>query len=417
MSTTYDDSSPQTERLLYSPHKALDAVLALGAIPKRLFRIFYPLWRVRVEGRQRLATDFEELEWYMERGIHEGGLTSVATLAHFFGLEARFVERLVNFLRAIGHIVEGTGPLALTPLGRESLQARVRYQEQRTSAWLYFDGLDSRPLTLEHYAIPVYDDLSANSSFFALYQFDREWDPISLRRLMETPSDRHNFNLPDELTHIDRPLAQEPTYMPIYVVERLGRATTDLPLFLVFSRVRSLRDTVLEPVVNQDILTQEAFRQLRAGDLEHAAQGHLARCGLREDEWYLQANGPWGAQVMVDAGALRRLTQQATADSEARSLTIRDVGKYLLAYDWCLWLTCDDVAVRQEAAIAQLLEWLQFTTANPTSADLARRIRQMAERLRIDPITPDVLLEAAAQQGQARAVERLDGMEAGVDSL
>jgi hypothetical protein len=136
--------------------------------------------------------------------------------------------------------------------------------------------------------------------------------PHFLTALDGDPFDRHNFNLPDELTHIDRPLAQEPTYMPIYVVERLGRATTDLPLFLVFSRVRSLRDTVLEPVVNQDILTQEAFRQLRAGDLEHAAQGHLARCGLREDEWYLQANGPWGAQVMVDAGALRRLTQQAT---------------------------------------------------------------------------------------------------------
>jgi hypothetical protein len=108
MSTTYDDSSPQTERLLYSPHKALDAVLALGAIPKRLFRIFYPLWRVRVEGRQRLATDFEELEWYMERGIR-GRVDLGGDLAHFFGLEARFVERLVNFLRAIGHIVEGTG--------------------------------------------------------------------------------------------------------------------------------------------------------------------------------------------------------------------------------------------------------------------------------------------------------------------
>ena len=60
MSAIYDHDSI-TERVLYSPHKALDAVLDLGAIPKRLFRVFY-----------RNTAKVTPLRWLREQAIAHG---------------------------------------------------------------------------------------------------------------------------------------------------------------------------------------------------------------------------------------------------------------------------------------------------------------------------------------------------------
>jgi len=76
---------------LYSHFKALDQVQELGFIPVRLFKVLYPLWWVRVDGQQRIATEFDQLEWYMERGLMEAGFSSMAELAAFYGLELSFV--------------------------------------------------------------------------------------------------------------------------------------------------------------------------------------------------------------------------------------------------------------------------------------------------------------------------------------
>ncbi len=409
MNASESGSRSDFERLLYSPHRALDATLDLGALPRRLLRLFYPLWRVKVTGRKRVAGDFSELEWFIVRGIH-GGLTATAALAQFFGLEPRFVGKLVDFLRGIGHI-EGDDYLALTPLGQESFQARVRYQELTEDAWLYFDGLDSRPLTLEHYAIPVYTDLAINSSFQAFYRFGRRWDTLSLDALMQHP-DRARFNLPDEITHIEPPRENDPAavHIPLYVVERQSQAGVedDMPFF-VFSRIRSLRDAVLEEVINRDFLTLDTLRLTPAGSLVAAVNDVMARRGLKDDEWYLQPESPWGAQVMVDGQAVRRLARRGSGGDQ-RLLSARDVGGYLLAYDWCVWLTCDDAELRHDAAAARLVEWLQFTPTLPTAQDLARRQALLGERLHVPALSSEALTEVAARQGMTRALERLDAL-------
>ncbi len=404
------DANSTSDRLLYSSHKALDAVLELGAIPQRLFRVAYPVWRVRVEGRQRIATDFEELEWFIERGMDEAGLRSVEELVQFFGLEARFVRKLVGFLRGIGHIAGDDAHLTLTELGATSVQDRVRYQEEETSALLYFDGLGSRPLTREHYAVPIYDDLRQVKAFRLLYLFGHQWDEGALQRLMALP-DRDKYNLPDEVTHAT-PLGREPAYMPVYIVERQVDGSANLPLYLVFSRIRSMRDAILEEAVNVESVAQVPLRQARQDNLEWAVERYLSRRGLDRNEWYLRRNGPLGAQVMVNAQVLAR-SHRSSVEDEGRTLTVRDVGKYFLTHNWCVWLTCDDVGIRRQAAIERLLEWLQHVMATPTSEQLQRRLVTTREQLGIKPISPDTLMNAAQRQGLARALERLEVLVTG----
>ena len=403
------DSS--VERLLYSPYKALDAVLDLGTVPQRLFRVFYPVWRVKVEGRQRIPTNYEELEWFLERGVHEVGLRSVEELAQFFGLEARFVHKLVEFLRSIGHVEGDDARLALTGLGLTSVQERIRYQDLETSARLYFDGFGSRPLTLEHYAIPMYTDLPS-TRFKAFYDFEDCWNEKALDQLMER-NDRNKYNLPDEVTHTEL-LDRELVYLPVYIIERRPDELEELASFLVFSRIRSLRDEVLETAVNAEERILTVLREARWKNLDEIVEHSLSRRGLGKDNWYLQRNGPWGLQVTVDTRAIGKSRHYAEGDRDSEKLAVRNVGKYLLAYDydlaydWCVWLTCDDDKVRRQAAIEQLIEWLQGVTAMPTAQDLHRRLATMRERLHVKTISTDVLMDVAEKRGLARAVERLE---------
>lgn len=399
------DSSSIVDRPLYSPHKALDAVLQLGAIPQRLYSILYPIWSVRIEGRQRIATDFEELEWFLERALYEVGLRSAGELSSFFGLEERFVRKLVGFLRSIGHVAGSDSHLTLTELGRTSVLDRVRYQEEGTSAVVYFDGFGNRPLTADHYKVPVYDDLSRIRTYQPFYHFDHRWDETALPRLMALP-DRHRYNLPDEITQATL-LSQEPVYLPAYIVERRAGAPATLPLFLVFSRVKGMRDAVLEEAINVESTALAPLRHIRRGNLEWAVEKDLNRRGLDRNAWYLHPNGPWGPQITVEIRALEPSGSRSDESSEP-SLTIRDVGGYLLVYNWCVWVTCDDARVRRQAAIERLLEWLQHVTATPTAEELRRRLAAMHERLRIKPISPGVLMDEAQQQGLARALERLE---------
>lgn len=407
MPTNIDtDSAP--DRLLYSYHKALDDVLELGAIPQRLFHVLYPVWRVKVQGRQRIATDFEEIEWFLERGMAEIGLDSVAALSRFFGLDERFVRNLVEFLRGIGHISGNDPHLVLTELGQASVQDRVRYQDQETSAVLYFDGLGNRPLTTEHYKVPLYEDIRGITFFWSFFPFDHQWEEGALQRLMDQP-DRSRYNLPDEVTQTTL-LDREPAYLPAYVVERKLDGSRTLPLFLVFSRIQGRRDAILEEAVNNEAVTQVPLYEARRQNLRWAVENSLGQRGVDPDNWYLQPDGPWGPQVMVDAQVLDRSPRRSAESGERQTLAVRDVGGYFLAHNWCVWLTCDNAQVRRQAALERLLEWLQHVTAAPNAQDLEQRLALMRQKLQIEPITPNALLDAAQERGLARALERLEAM-------
>ncbi len=401
------NNASASERLLYSHHKVLDNVLNMEAVPQRLFRIFYPIWRVHVEGRQRIPQDFEELEWFIERGLHEAQLGSIEELCQYFGLKQRFVEKLVHFLQGINHIKNEQGQLTLTELGQESVRQRVRILEQDTSAMLYFDGFGSKPLSRDHYQIPFYGNLPEISPFRAIHNFGRQWDKKELDDLLNQ-SDRAQFGIWDEVTHLEA-IGYDLVYLPVYIVRHSNRRQDLLPC-LAYSRIRNIRDTILEEIVNHDPLIRVPLQDANQNDLAPAVEQSLSQLGLVQNDYYLQREGPWGPQVMVDAGALKRLEHRYGQGEKNRLLTIGNIGRYLLAREWCVWITCDDAEVRQRAAVEQLLEWLQHVSAKPTGEDLQQRLRVMRDRLRIKPVSVDTLMDEATQRGLGRALERLDAL-------
>ena len=396
---------PCAKALLYSPHKALDLAQEAGLVPLRLFRVLYPIWRVRVDGRQRVATEFDELEWFMERGIQGAGLASVGALASFFGLDPALARRLIHFSRTSGHVSGDDEHLSVTELGIASIKARARYEDQTTSAELYFDALGNTPLTPEHFKVPILEALPAGKTpFQAFYPFDRAWDEGALKQI-----DKKRFGLPEEIAAAQL-LQAEPAYLPAYFVEAREKDPASPPRLLVFSQVRGLRDTVLEETVNRDPTVYRALKA-RTDSRAEAVSRYFELSGLKKDDWYLNENGPWGAQVMVDG---RVFLPDADADEEENvRLTMRSVGRYALIYGWCIWVMCDDVDVRKQAAAEQLLEWLQGANAKPSPEEIRRKFSYLRQRLSIQSLLFKNVLALARQRGFTRAAERLEEMEDG----
>lgn len=390
------------ERPLYSYHRALDAVLELGAVPERLLRVFYPLWRVQVEGRQRLSTEFDELEWFLERGIQERVATSAGDLAQLFGLEEPLVRRLLDGLRRIEHLRGAENRLALTALGLASLKDHRRYEDQHTRSQVYFEALGNRPLSSEHDQVPLFERLPEHTAFQAFSTLGRRWEKGVAEQWLAQPDHRH-YNLPDEMAQMAL-IGEEPAYLPVYVVQRRAGKPADLPAFLVFSRLPGLRDAVLEAALNADPLAQNALRLERDG-LEQAVENRMRYFHLKTDAWYLNASGPFGPQVMIDGHILQSANEPD--DEESNGLTLRNVGRHLLVQDWCVWLTCDDGDLRREAAIEQALEWLQGVEKTPDGEQIARRLEVLSKRLLIETLTVEDVAAEARRRGLGRAQERL----------
>lgn len=392
--------------LLYHHYKALEHVQELGLIPVRLFRVLYPLWRVRVEGRHKAVTEFDELEWFIERGIAQGGLQSADSLAGFLGLEPDFVHKLLRRAREAGHLSGEDGHLALTPLGQASVQERVRYEERSLGAELYFEALGNLPLTPEHYKIPILENLPEKSPFQAFYHFDQTWNAESLEQLRSSP-EAAGLHLPEEI-HAAQLVSQQPVYLPVYFVEARENKPSGAFSLLVFSQARGLRDTTLEYAVNRD---PKVFRALkaRANSRAEAVQRHFEQNGFKRDSWYLNENSPQGAQVMVDGAIFQPGAENG--DDESPRLTLRSVGRYTVIFDWCIWVQCDDPKIRALAAAEQVLEWLQNVNIRPTCHEIQQKIAGISGRLNVSQPTLPALLAVAHHKKFPRAAERLEELD------
>jgi hypothetical protein len=402
---TTSPASSSAKYLLYHHFKALDQVQELGLVPVRLFRVLYPLWRVRVEGRQRVAAEFDELEWFLERGLQEAGFHSAQELAAFFGLELVFVQKLLAQAREIGHLAGNDGALALTALGQAAVFERVRYTERILNTELYFEALGNLPLTLEHYKIPILETLPDKTPFQAFYHFDQAWNTDALEQLLKGP-DKAQLNLPDEISAAQL-VSRAPVYLPVYFVEAREDKPSGALSLLIFSQVRGLRDKVLEYAVNRDPKVYRALKA-RTNSRAEAVQRYFEQSGLKKDAWYLNENGPWGAQVMVDGEVF---LAGGDAEEESGRLTLRNVGRYALIYDWCVWVMCDDVNIRTQAAAEQLVEWLQNVNIRPAQFEVRQKITSLAQRLNVPPPTVRSLLTLARRKGFTRAAERLEELD------
>lgn len=406
MQTNLETSSPP-ERYLYSYQKALDETLGLGTLPRRLFRVLYPIRIIEVHGKQRIATDMEEIQRYIERAIHEAGLTTSEELQAFLGLDAQFVDKFLLFLTQIGHLTTMDNKLALTLLGLDSLEAGVCYQEYETNFMLYFDALGNQPLSQEHFRVKVYESISDNMGFWIFPPIFHSWDPNSIAKLQKQ-SDKSRYGLLDEVVTVISSREDKIVYMPVYIVERaidvpLG---SNLPLYLVFNTVKGYRDFELEQALNGDSISINWLKN--AGEpLGVALNSKLDTIGIKIKNSQLRQNPLVGIELVLNTEDISHGNSSSSVELE-KNITVQRIGKYLLASEWCVWLTCDDPGIRLEAGIQNCLEWLEYSFSKPEVKAISQFIEIVNKRLVTNPaITISRLREEAKKRDMYRAKERL----------
>ena len=407
MQTSLETSSPP-EKYLYSYQKALAETLGLGVVPRRLFRVLYPIRMVEVFGRQRIPTDMEEIQLFIERAIHEAGLTTSQEIQTFLGLDAKYVDKFLLFLNQIGHLTNTDSNIALTLLGLDSLESGICYQEYESSFMLYFDAFGNQPLSQEHFRVRVYESIEDNRGFWVFPPTFHDWDANSVAKL-QNRNDKSQYGLMDEVVTVISSREDKIVYMPVYIVERQIdlHSTSDLPAHLVFNTVKGYRDLELEQALNGDAIVLDWLKN--SGEpLEVAINSRLDSFGIEVTNSQLRENPSVGIELVLDAKDISLKTKYQTDEAPEKEITIQRIGKYILASDWCVWLTCDDPVIRLEAGIQNCLEWLEYVYSEPDVKTIDQFIEKVNNRLTITPpITALKLKKEAQKQKMFRAEERL----------
>ncbi|WP_430790088.1 hypothetical protein [Actinoplanes sp. G11-F43] len=132
-----------------------EVIRRVGALPEvrpvRFVPLLLPMWAVEVRATVREAHAYDVLDRYLTRALAEAGLSGIAELAGFLGVEPVLVERTARFLEGIGHVRRRAGRLELTVLGRRSVTDGRRYllsAERRMT--LRFDGCRGEPVPFAH---------------------------------------------------------------------------------------------------------------------------------------------------------------------------------------------------------------------------------------------------------------------------
>lgn len=411
MQTNLATSSP-LERYLYSYQKALDETLSLGALPRRLFKVFYPIRVIDVYGRQRIPTDMEEIQRYIERAIHDAGLSTSEELQAFLGLDGQFVNKFLLFLSQIGHLANTNNKLSLTLLGLDSLEADISYQEYETSFMLYFDAFGNQPLSQEHFRVKVQEEIGESKGYWIFPPIFHNWDPTAMTRLQQR-SDRSRFGLLDEVVTIMSSREDRIVYMPVYIVERVIDVPADstLPIYLVFSTVKGYRDFELEKALNGDAIALNWLKN--SGEPRGMAiKSRFDSFGIKIGDSQVHLNLSVGTELVLRSEDISHNGNFITTPVSEKEITIQMIGKYLLASEWCIWLTCEDKDIRWEASIQNCLQWLEHSYSEPTPGEIDRFISTVNNRLALDPeITAVLLLREAGRRGASRAMDRLSSFE------
>jgi hypothetical protein len=122
-----------------------------GVRPLRFVPLLLPMWAVDVVATVREAHSYDVFDRYLTRALAEAGLSGVAELAAYFGVEPALVERTARFLESLGHLRRSPSGLTLTDLGRRSIADGRRYRlSPGRRLTLRFDGGAGEPVPYAH---------------------------------------------------------------------------------------------------------------------------------------------------------------------------------------------------------------------------------------------------------------------------
>jgi hypothetical protein len=356
----------------------------------------FPLHQVSVRGRQRLAEDFEELEWLFVRAIRYAWVQDVAALRAFYGLDEHLARFVVEALKDIGHLVEGEdGRLRLTPLGRQSLADERRYQEFEGRQVLYFDAYTCHPLPHRYYRLRFFAPGELEDRDRALYSFE-PWRPEALDELLHRP-DRDQYNVADEVQSLEE-LRVDVAYLPMHIVE--AALDDDGRVLRVFTNVRGRRDAFFESLLAEHPRIVDPLRDDARSPQEVMGWG-LQRFDLSDQDYRLQRTpgGEW--RVCVPEWWL----SSARPDGMQR---LADLGEYLLAADYCVRVWSEDRGLRRRAACVKLLDRLEYVPREPDRQEVRQWVDDAFAVLDIPVASVQSLLRTAREQGMGRAHEKLE---------
>ncbi|MEO6890107.1 MAG: hypothetical protein ABI456_12200 [Ktedonobacteraceae bacterium] len=411
------ERQPATLKPIYDPRRALEHIQTLqGVVPVRLFAILFPLWDIETTARQEEGRPYELMEKYVERGIDEGQLHTVEELTAFFGLQDAIIQKILLFLKTIGHVTQQGTCWDLTALGHKSVRGGTKYVSQEKHVRFYFDAYTSQPLRKEHYEgkkVRIFSPEEAAEIIhmktwgyrFHLVISMHAWRATSLREL-EARVDRGDYNMPVEMREVQM-LAARPAYLPMYVIEtkRKGRTPTATgsslaprPHYLVYTGIRNLRDTYFERIINDNAMVYAALR----GEKE----------AVQRDLWdaWLHEKGITGIPLERPDGTWQIALSPSMFEGPQAKLATTKVGNYDLRDGYFIQIWCDDQALRRRAALDLALRLVKGQQRFIKRRDLQEHLQLLGTQLQVAQLSIDDVRRRAVETKKEDLVKVLDNL-------
>lgn len=395
--------------VLYHPRSVIeDAQKEPGLAPIRLFALLFPLWRVELGGTLRDQKPYALLEAYVERAIYEGALHTTEEISAFFGIDPRLISKVLDFLQTIEHVQCEQGRWSLRPLGLESLREGQKYIPKHNRQEFYFEAFHSQPLPRAHYDhMQVYTEQEAEEvvSFSEharrgyrcerLFSF-HPWSSGTIADLARHP-DRDRYNLRQEINDVHQVGQPELVYLPLYLIEA-HRSDTQRT-YLAYSRVRGRRDHFFEHIVNSYPAIREALAitSTRQQQSTEIWTRWLTRQGLAHVQPLLLPNGIW--QLNVPPAVLR---------SNQPPIALDKIGTYWLEEGHFLYLWCNDLEIRRDAALDRTLRMLDQHKRSMTRREVERNLQLLSTQLAIRVLDWHDLQQRAQKTGRASLLQAVD---------
>jgi hypothetical protein len=386
------------KKIIYPATRAVEHASTLpGVVPLRHFPVLLPLWRVDTSAEVYDHQQFEVIDHFIVRAVHEGGIRDRTELIAFLNLPEALVDRCLSFLRRIGHVTTPGPALELTDLGRASVRDGVRYLSTTHRQNILVEKQTGWPLPRAYYdaGVAVLDrpeinpgQLSDRTTFLRVFTH-AVFEPKVLSWLASNP-DPAAFGLPAQLRDLRHGEVRE-GFLPFYLIE-----TTDSRV-LAYSAVGEQRDEFLERVcaaTSVPLLIQ-------------------AECGREPAEVWRE----WHAQTTAyGSGTLKEMpTGQwhvvlpSEAFGEAPKVPLIRLGTHHFREHHFLKVWCDDPDIRQVALHRRLLR-IATQPDVTTEAELLLRMRNLAGTLQVPEITMTELREQAQREGIDRRLDRLGSL-------
>lgn len=404
-------SEERNTYFLYPPQKIIeDAQKEPGLRPLRLYALLFPLWRVVLGGTFREQKPYALLEEYFERGIFEGELHTTEELSAFFGIDARLVVKVLDFLQTIEHVQYEQGRWSLRRLGQESLREGQKYIPKKNRQEFYFEAFQCQPLTREHYdKMQVYTEDEAEELVNAyershrgyrctrLYSF-HPWNAGAVNDLARR-SDRDQYNLRKEISEVRQVGQPELVYLPMYLIEAQRR--NNQPIYLAYSRIRGRRDRFFEQIVNsypdiREALAVASVKEKRDGDVW---RHWLTKQGLSHLQPLQMPNGIW--QLNLTPALFR---------GNNPPFALEKIGTYRLEEGHFLYLWCDDIEIRRNAALDRALQLIEQHKKSVTEREVERNLHMLSEQLAIRTLDLNDLKRRARETGRTALLHIIDVM-------